>query len=79
MILDSMKHVSLAVNTYRTVLPGHAYIFPPEQHKANPFEANEEDILRRIDFNAGKFDKQIVNHYAGISPYWQKKLLLRLD
>ena len=28
MILDSIKHVSLAVNTHRAVLPGHEYIFP---------------------------------------------------
>ena len=41
MILDSIKHVSLAVNTYRSVLPGQEYILPPEQHKANPFEADE--------------------------------------
>ena len=61
MILDSIKHVSLAVNTYRSVLPGQEYIFPPEQHKANPFEADEQDVLRRLDFNAGKLDKQIVS------------------
>ena len=54
MILDSIKHVSFAVNTYRAVLPGQEYIFPPEQNKANPFEADEEDIFRRLDFNAGK-------------------------
>ena len=65
----------LAVNTYRTVLPGHPYIFPPDQHKANPFEANEEDVLRRIDFNAGKIDKQIVNLYGGISPLLAKEII----
>ena len=65
----------LAVNTYRTVLPGHPYIFPPDQHKANPFEANEEDVLRRIDYNAGKIDKQIVNLYGGISPLLAKEII----
>ncbi|MFZ0447412.1 MAG: NFACT RNA binding domain-containing protein [Bacillus sp. (in: firmicutes)] len=75
MILDSVKHVSAAVNTYRTVLPGHPYIFPPDQHKANPFEANEEDVLRRIDYNAGKIDKQIVNVYGGISPLLAKEII----
>ena len=51
--------------------------FPPEQHKANPFEADEQDVLRRLDFNAGKLDKQIVRQYAGFHHYSQKKLLLR--
>ena len=74
MILDSIKHVSFAINSYRAVLPGQAYIFPPEQHKANPFTADEEDILRRLDFNAGKLDKQIIGQYAGISPLFAKEI-----
>jgi predicted ribosome quality control (RQC) complex YloA/Tae2 family protein len=79
MILDSIKHVSLAINTYRAVLPGQDYIFPPEQHKANPFAADEEDILRRLDFNAGKLDKQIMGQYAGISPLFAKEITYRAD
>ena len=74
MILDSIKHVPSAVNTHRIVLPGHEYISPPEQHKANPFEADEQDVLRRLDFNAGKLDKQIVSQYAGISPLFAKEV-----
>ena len=74
MILDSIKHVSLAVNTYRSVLPGQEYIFPPEQNKANPFDADEQDVLRRLDFNAGKLDKQIVSNYSGISPLLAKEI-----
>lgn len=74
MILDSIKHVPSAVNTHRIVLPGHEYINPPEQHKANPFEADEQDVLRRLDFNGGKLDKQIVSEYAGISPLFAKEV-----
>lgn len=68
LILDSVKHVSAAVNTYRTILPGQPYIFPPQQHKASPFEADENDLLQTLDFNSGKLNKQIVMQYAGISP-----------
>lgn len=74
LILDSIKHVSYAMNSYRAVLPGQEYIFPPEQNKANPFEADEEDILKRLDFNAGKLDKQIMDQYAGISPLFAKEI-----
>lgn len=77
MILDSVKHVTTAVNTYRTVLPGHEYIFPPEQHKANPFEADEKGLLRKLNFNAGKVDKQIVHQYAGISPLLAKEIVYK--
>lgn len=75
MIIDSIKHVSYAVNTYRAVMPGFEYIFPPRQNKMDPFLANEEDILRRLDFNRGRLDKQLVEHFLGISPLFAKEAL----
>lgn len=75
MIIDSIKHVSFAVNTYRAVMPGFEYVFPPKQNKMDPFLANEEDILRRLDFNGGRLDKQLVEHFLGISPLFAKEVL----
>lgn len=77
MILDSIKHVSSSVNSYRVVLPGTEYKLPPAQNKLNPFEASEEDILRFIDFNSGKLDKQIVQHFSGISPLLGTEIIHR--
>ncbi|MBY0097638.1 Rqc2 family fibronectin-binding protein [Mesobacillus maritimus] len=75
MILDSIKHVSFAMNTHRAIQPGQEYIMPPAQDKRNPFEVDEQEILRTIDFNAGLLDKQLVQHYAGISPLMAKEIL----
>jgi predicted ribosome quality control (RQC) complex YloA/Tae2 family protein len=75
MILDSIKHVSHAVNSYRTILPGQEYINPPAQDKANPFSADEDDVLRRIDFNSGQLDKQLVSQFAGVSPMLAKEVV----
>ncbi|MCA1053453.1 NFACT family protein [Rossellomorea aquimaris] len=75
MILDSIKHISPSMNTHRTVLPGHEYVMPPRQDKGNPLEATEEDVLRALDFNAGKLDKQIVQSFAGISPLFAKEVI----
>jgi predicted ribosome quality control (RQC) complex YloA/Tae2 family protein len=77
MILDSIKHISPSMNTHRTVLPGHEYVFPPQQDKRNPFEASVEDVLRALDFNSGKMDKQIVQSFSGISPLFAKEVLHR--
>lgn len=74
-IIDSIKHVSPAVNRYRAVLPGHEYIPPPPQDKMDPFLAGEEDVLRKIDFNSGKLDKQLVANFSGISPLFAKEVL----
>jgi predicted ribosome quality control (RQC) complex YloA/Tae2 family protein len=76
-ILDSVKHVSFAVNSHRAVLPGQPYVFPPEQNKADPFKVNEEDILRKIDFNSGKIDRQLVENFAGISPLFAKEVMFQ--
>ncbi|MGN7939941.1 NFACT RNA binding domain-containing protein [Virgibacillus sp. 6R] len=77
MILDSIKHLSPAVNRHRTVLPGHQYVLPPSQGKVNPFEADEETVLKKLDFNSGKLDKQLVEQFAGISPLFAKEALYR--
>ncbi|WP_059170080.1 NFACT family protein [Bacillus sp. FJAT-27445] len=73
MILDSIKHVSFAVNTHRAILPGQPYIYPPEQNKLDPFSATEEDVIRAIDFNSGKLDKQLVAAFSGLSPLFSKE------
>ncbi|CAM3413877.1 Rqc2 family fibronectin-binding protein [Cytobacillus oceanisediminis] len=74
-ILDSIKHVSFAVNSHRAILPGQEYILPPSQDKHNPFEADEQEILRKIDFNSGKIDKQLVANFAGVSPLFAKEVI----
>jgi predicted ribosome quality control (RQC) complex YloA/Tae2 family protein len=76
-ILDSIKHVSYAVNSHRAILPGQAYVLPPQQDKQNPFQSEEGDILRRLDFNAGKLDKQLVEQFAGFSPLMAKEIIYR--
>lgn len=76
-IIDSIKHVSHAVNRYRAVLPGQPYIWPPEQEKLHPFTSTKEDVLKSIDFNSGKIDRQIVNCFSGISPLLAKEIVHR--
>jgi predicted ribosome quality control (RQC) complex YloA/Tae2 family protein len=77
MILDSIKHISPSMNTHRTVLPGHSYVLPPQQDKIDPLEAETVDVLRALDFNSGKLDKQIVQSFAGISPLYAKEVVHR--
>ncbi|WP_445488355.1 Rqc2 family fibronectin-binding protein [Niallia sp. 03133] len=78
-ILDSIKHVSYAVNSHRAILPGYEYKAPPAQNKLDPLTAGEEDFLKVIDFNSGKLDKQIVQQFSGISPLLAKEILFRAE
>ncbi|WP_404409068.1 NFACT family protein [Jeotgalibacillus malaysiensis] len=77
MILDSIKHLNPSVNRARTILPGADFEWPPEQNKLNPFEVNEDVFLRTMDWNSGKLDKQLVEHFAGFSPLFAKEVIER--
>ncbi len=68
MILDSIKHISPAQNRHRTLLPGHSYVLPPGQGKTNPLKLDSEQFVKKLDFNAGKMDKQIMGILMGFSP-----------
>ncbi|RBW67499.1 Rqc2 family fibronectin-binding protein [Bacillus taeanensis] len=76
-ILDSIKHVSPAQNRHRTLMPGQPYVAPPEQDKISPFEADEEVLLRKLDFNSGRIDRQLVNIFSGLSPLITKEIIHR--
>lgn len=76
-IIDGLKHLSPSMNSYRTVLPGYDYKLPPAQDKISPLEATEDDILRHLSFQEGRLDKQIVDHFSGVSPLFAKEAVHR--
>lgn len=76
-IIDSMKHLTPAVNRYRTVLPGEKYVAPPDQGKLDPLTMAADDLIRRIDWNGGRIDRQIVALVSGFSPLVGKEILHR--
>lgn len=77
MIMDSIKHVSPAVNRHRTIMPGHEYVAPPEQHKLNPMAITGETLLQKLDFNQGKLGAQLVEHFSGMSPLLANEVIFR--
>ncbi|MDC3423641.1 NFACT family protein [Aquibacillus sp. 3ASR75-11] len=73
-ILDSIKHVSHAQSRYRTILPGQAYKLPPDQGKINPLSIDGASFVKKLDFNAGKLDNQMVSKIMGLSPFISKEI-----
>ncbi|WKA57412.1 NFACT RNA binding domain-containing protein [Planococcus shenhongbingii] len=71
MILDSLKHLPPSVNSFRTILPGQPYVFPPSQEKQNPFEASNG--LAEFE------EKEIVSTFAGFSPLNARELYFRME
>lgn len=75
-IIDSLKHLSPAVNSYRTVMPGQPYIAPPTQNKINPLTVSAEEL--ELFFNEPKTAKEIVQHFTGFSTLHAEELLYRI-
>lgn len=76
-ILDCIKHIPPSVNRFRTLLPGQLYVAPPAQDKINSVQATAEDVLKKIDFNSGKLQQQLVQKFEGLSPLIAKEIVTR--
>ncbi|MFG6115188.1 NFACT family protein [Halobacillus sp. MO56] len=73
-ILDGIKHLPPSQNRHRTVMPGQPYKFPPDQGKINPLELDGDSFVRKLDFNSGKMDRQMLDVLMGCSPLITKEL-----
>lgn len=47
-IIDGIHHVTPSISSYRIVMPGFQYTQPPEQHKLNPLNIEQQDFARLL-------------------------------
>lgn len=76
-IIDCIKHIPMSLNRHRTLLPGQKYIAPPSQEKHSPLDETAEGFVRKIQWNEGKIERQIVQLYSGISPLIGEEIVYR--
>lgn len=76
-IINCIKHVPPFQNRYRTLLPGSEYKLPPQQDKLDLLKSEATQFVRKLDFNAGKMDRQIVQTITGLSPFIAKEIVHR--
>lgn len=78
-IINCIKHVPPYQNSYRSLIPGAPYIQPPPQNKLNLLTTDSEAFLKKLDFNQGRMDQQVVQAITGISPFVAKELVHRVS
>lgn len=85
---DSIHHVTPAISSYRTVLPGSAYVAPPEQNKQNPLETTEAEfasLLASADLapdsepSSKELASFLLNAFTGLSPLLSKEIVHRAE
>lgn len=76
LLLESIKHLSPSMNSYRTILPGQPYLAPPAQNKLHPFDITD-DLVKVIQ--SVNESSEIVEQISGFSPLHAKELLHRFN
>lgn len=71
LILDAIKKVGSDVSSYREVLPGREYVYPPSQGKLDPRETSFESFAAAMwkQEETDAAASALFNVYTGISPY----------
>lgn len=81
-ILDGIHHVTPAISSYRIVMPGAAYVSPPDQGKSDPLTADRESFRTAVghepDHVKGRgAEETLVNGFSGISPLAAREIVHR--
>ena len=76
-IIDSIKHVSLAVSSLREVLPGREYFIPVTSQKANPLSTTKEEFYQLVFSKNTDCFKAIYTSYTGLSPFLAHEICYR--
>ncbi len=77
-ILDSIKHVPMAVNRHRIIQPGSSYVLPPKQEKQDPFaQMTEAEFLHIISKEDLPTEQVLVQQFAGVSPLFANEVVYR--
>jgi len=75
-VLDAIKHISPAVSSVRTILPGVTYQRPPGD-KESPLEAASKAFSKNIYLEDSSIQQAIFKHYNGISPILANEICAR--
>ncbi|MBX6394140.1 MAG: NFACT family protein [Alicyclobacillaceae bacterium] len=77
-IVDALVRVTPGMSRHRLVLPGQAYVPPPEQGKIDPREERREDFLQWAKEAGDTLDPHaLLARYQGIGPVAAKEIFWR--
>ena len=77
-IMDSIKHITPDINSYRSLYPNIKYIYPPKSQRLNPLDFTLEDFNKMslgLELDSSIFSKI----FTGISKILSKELFFRFE
>lgn len=80
LIMDSIKHITMDMNSYRTLHPGIEYVFPPASEKLNPFDFDVNVFSEYINKKEIFIDDNLFSKlFTGIGKPLSKEMFLRFS
>ncbi len=80
-VMDSIKHITPDINTYRVLYSGVEYKYPPASTKLNAFNFTKEKFIDKVKekYMEKDFDKKFfTNIFTGVSPALSSEIIYRL-
>ena len=78
-IMDSIKHITPDINTYRSIYPGIEYVYPPKSSKLNPFDFSYDMIDNFIKENSLEINDNVFSKiFTGVSKTLSSEICFRL-
>lgn len=78
-IIDALKRVDSSKSSFREILPGRAYVMPPQQKKLSLTEDSVEAATEEITaLSDKKLSSAIMTAVAGISPLISREIAYRI-
>lgn len=79
-IMDSVKHITPDMNSYRITLPGIKYVYPPKSTKLNPFDFSVDHVKKYILQNNIPLDENtFMKLFTGVSKNLSKEIMFNLN
>lgn len=76
-IMDSIKHVTPDMNTYRCLYSGINFVYPPPSDRLNPFKFDENSFNLAFD-NVSINEKMFSSIFTGVSTPLSKEIYYRI-
>lgn len=74
-VMESIKHITPDINSFRVLYPGVNYVYPPSSTKLSPFSTTYEEFSSYISKNSIVFDANFYsNCFTGISKLLSSEL-----
>ncbi|MGL4772637.1 MAG: Rqc2 family fibronectin-binding protein [Clostridium sp.] len=79
-IMECIKHITPDINTFRILLPGVSYVYPPKSQRLNPYNFSDEEFNSFVECNNIEFNENYFSTiFNGVSKIISNELYVNFN